>query len=383
VRNLYRAIGLIALGLMLSSCGGTGTGSTSTIQTPENNNAVKVQHVVVVVMQNASFDHFFGTFAGANGARPGSPGYEQSDASGKMVSPFLLTDLSPPALPEGPKAFSEAMNGGRMDKYAVVSGTISMGYYDGSTPGISTLWSYAQQYALADNYFSSVIGEAPSNQLYMVAASDNEMPFSVQPAFGPCNKQDSAAIPLTFPNVGDQLIQKNIEWAAYQQDLGECSKYVPLHDPFQFFTSTNNTTRDYRQFADDISGNKLPAVSFVFPNDASGMHPGHGPVTGGATFIDELVKEVQTSPYWNSTVIVVTWDSGGGWYDHVAPPVVDSQGLGSRVPLLVISPLAKRNFISHVQMDHVSILRFIQTTFGLSSLNPRNAQSEDISNMLQ
>jgi phospholipase C len=381
VPNLYRIIGPTALGLMLSSCG-TGAGTTAAPPMLESSKA-KVEHVVVVVMQNASFDHLFGTFSGANGARPGAAGFSQTDANGNVVSPFLLTDLAPPALPEGPKPFSEAMNGGLMDKYVLISGTVSMGYYDGSTPGISTLWSYAQQYALADNYFSSVIGEAPSNQLYMVAASDNDRPFSVQPAFGPCNKHDAAAIPLTFPNVADQLAQKNVEWAAYQQDLGSCTKYLPLHDPFQFFTSTNNSTRDYSQFADDVSRNKLPAVSFVFPNYASSMHPGLGPVTAGATFIDDLVKEVQASSYWSSTVILITWDSGGGWYDHVPPPSVDSQGLGSRVPFLVISPLARRNFISHVQMDHVSILRFIQTTFGLSSLNARNEQSEDISNMLQ
>lgn len=378
MRKACPTIGLGIIALLLASCG-TGGGSTVSAET----DPTRVKHVIVVMMQNASFDHLFSTFPGANGARPGAPGYVQNDAAGKEVSPFLLKDLAPPALPEGPRAFTQAMNGGLMDKYAFVNGAVSMGYYDDTTAGISTLWSYARQYALADNYFSSVIGEAPSNQLYLVAASDNERAFSWQPAFGPCNKPDPISTPLTFLNVGDQLTQKNIDWAAYQQDLGNCSKYVPLHDPFQFFTSTNNSTRDYSQFAGDVSANKLPAVSFVFPNNANDMHPGFGPVSVGATFIDDLVKQVQASPYWDSTVILITWDTGGGWYDHVPPPTVDSQGLGSRVPLLVISPHAKQNFISHTQMDHISILRFIQTTFGLSSLNERNQQSSDISNMLQ
>lgn len=378
MRKFCRNSAFAMIVLLLAGCGTGGGGTVATGSDP-----AAVQHVIVVMMQNASFDHLFGTFPGANGPRSGAPGYVQIDAGGKQVSPFLLTDLAPPALPEGPRAFTQAMNGGLMDRYAFVNGAVSMGYYDGSTSGISTLWSYAQQYALADNYFSSAIGEAPSNQLYLVAASDNERPFSWQPAFGPCNKPDPMATSLTFSNVGDQLTEKNIDWAAYQQDLGNCSKYVPLHDPFQFFTSTNNSTRDYGQFAADVSGNKLPSVSFVFPNNANDMHPGFGPVSVGTTFIDDLVKQVQASQYWNSTVILITWDTGGGWYDHVPPPTVDSQGLGSRVPLLVISPLAKQSFISHTQMDHVSILRFIQTTFGLSSLNERNRQSSDISNMLQ
>lgn len=261
MRQLFRKFGLAIVVLLLAGCG-TGGGLTTV---PTGTDPVGVKHVVVVMMQNASFDHLFGTFPGANGARPGAPGYVQSDAEGKQVSPFLPTDLASPALREGPRAFAQAMNGGLMDKYAFVNGAVSMGYYDGTTPGISTLWSYAQQYALADNYFSSVIGEAPSNQLYLVAASDNERAFSWQPAFGPCNKPDPLGTPLTFPNVGDQLTEKNIDWAAYQQDLGNYSKYIPLHDPFQFFASTNNSTRDYSQLAADVSRNKLPAVSLWAP----------------------------------------------------------------------------------------------------------------------
>jgi phospholipase C len=79
----------------------------------------------------------------------------------------------------------------------------------------------------------------------------------------------------------------------------------------------------------------------------------------------------------------VVWDAGGGWYDHVPPPTEDSQGLSFRVPMLVISPLAKQNYVSHTQMDHVSILRFIQKNWGLASLNTRNSASNDISDMFQ
>ena len=81
--------------------------------------------------------------------------------------------------------------------------------------------------------------------------------------------------------------------------------------------------------------------------------------------------------------MVVFWDDAGGWYDHVAPPTADSQGLGERVPLLVISPLAKPHYVSHVQMDDVSILRYIQNNWGLQPLNPRNSQSNDLSDMFQ
>jgi phospholipase C len=98
-------------------------------------------------------------------------------------------------------------------------------------------------------------------------------------------------------------------------------------------------------------------------------------------FLDNFIQQIQASSAWNSVAIVITFDTGGGWYDHVAPPAVDAQGLGFRVPMLVISPLAKRGYISHVQMDHVSILRFIQWNWGLASLNSRNSASVDIRDM--
>ena len=393
---LPRTLVAACLGSVLTAvaCGGGGMSSSSPNPVPpasgeqSPSTQTAVQHLVIVVMQNATFDHLFGMFPATNGnsvdgLRPGIPGYSQTNATGNSVTPFLMKELAPGPLPEGPAAYSAVMDGGMMDKFAFYNGDISMGYYDSTTPGISTLWGYASQYALADHYFASVIGEAPSNQLYMVAADDNNQPHSIQPSFPPCNLPDPAATPLTNQNVGDQLTSKGISWAAYQESLGDCSAYKPLHDPFQYFTSTEGTTKDYSKFATDLSAGKLPTVTWVFPNNRDDMHPGFGPITNGIDFLDNLVRQVQTSSIWSSTAIVVVWDAPGGWYDHVAPPAVDSQGLNMRVPLMVISPLAKQNYVSHQQMDHVSILRFIQSNWGLPSLNDRNSKSNDLSDMFK
>ena len=370
-------------GINSQSIPGGGSNHGSTGDLPPTNSAV--QRVIVIVLQNATFDHLFGTFPGADGFHPGAPGYTQTDANGNSVSPFLLTTLSPKALPEGRKAYVSVWNNGAMDKFAFYNGDEAMGYYDNSIAGVGTLWSYAQQFALADNYFHSAMSEAPTNQLYMVAARD-ELAYPVQPFYGPCQSPDSAAQPYTFKNVGDELTEKKIEWTLFAESYGMCGgSYNPEHNPFQYFKSTNNSShiQDLSQFEFQLASGTLPPVSFIIPNHAHNMHPGGAPISSSIAWLDGLIHEVQKSSSWEHTAIVVTWDTGGGWYDHVPPPQVDLQGLGFRVPMLVISPLAKRGYISHIQMDHVSLLKFIQWNWGLGSLNSRNDVSNDIRDMFE
>lgn len=392
---------ILSSGLALTGCGGGLTaGSPNTSQIPATpatpaatgaSTASPLRHVVVVVFQNSTFDHLFGTFPAANGntvegIRPTGLGYTQIDANGNQVSPFLLSDSMGPNLPEGRQEYLNVLNSGHMDKFAFYNGDVAMGYYDGSTPGMSILWGYAQQFALADQYFSSVIGEAPTNQLYMVAASDMDRTFSVQPFYGPCALPDPSAVAYTFPNVADQLFAKGISWGTFQEQLGNCGHSQPIHNPFQFFSSTHQSPniQDYSQFSVQLQGGTLPAVSLVIPRPADDLHPGFNePLLTGLTFLQNLVQQVQNSLAWSTTAIIVTFDDGGGWYDHVPPPQIDSQGLGFRVPTLVISPYAKKGYVSHKVMDHVSILKLIQWNWSLPSLNARNDASGDMLDMFQ
>jgi phospholipase C len=369
---------------------GSGGSAKATVTINVAPTASPIQHVVVLILQNISFDHLYGKFPPVNGSTieglgPGIPGFTLVDAAGKSVSPFLLTDTAPAALPEGHKAYLADLDKGAMDKFAFTEGDISMGFYDNTIPGIQTFWNYAQQFALADHFFASVNGEAPSNQLYMVAAADNNSPFSAEPHFGPCNSPGIVAPAYDFPHVGDQLTTSKINWAIFQENYGTCGAFSPLHDPFQFFVDTNNTPfiQDYSQFAGQIAAGTLPTVTFVSPGVGDDMHPGDGPISNGIKFTSNLVQQLQSSTLWPNTAIFITWDTGGGWYDHVPPPAVDAQGLGERVPFLVLSPFAKTGYVSHVVMDHVSILRFIQWNWGLPSLNDRNQKSGDVFDMFQ
>jgi phospholipase C len=379
--------GIILLGLL--GCGSVSqmSGGPSPTPTPTptpSPTPVTINNVIVVIMQNRSFDNLFGTFPGAEGIRPGVPGFSQVDAKGATVTPTLLTNLAVDDLPHVRQALLKVSDNGMMDKYAFFNGDVSMGHYDNTTPGVSLLWGWAQQFALADNFFPSVMGDAPSNQLYLIAAQDNNDPFSIQPFFGPCNSGGTASAPYTFQHVGNQLSAKGLTWAWYQENLGMCGNYIPQENPFQFFVEgkPSPTMRDLSSFSSDLNSGNFPAVAFVQPNPVHSMHPNTGvPLTDGTTWLDSFLHEIQASPVYQKAVIFVIWDSSGGWYDHVPPPQVDAQGLGPRVPMLVISPFAKKGFISHVQMDDVSILKFIQSTFGLPSLNSRNDLSNNISDM--
>jgi phospholipase C len=362
---------------LIVGCGGVTSSPTPTPQT-------KISNVIVVIMQNRSFDHLFGTFPGANGIKSGVPGFTQFDAAGATVTPALLTDLATPDLPHLRNDFLRVWDGGAMDKYAFYNGAISLGHYDNTISGMNVLWNWAQQFALADNFFPSVMSDAPTNQLFLVAADDNNTPFSVQPFYPPCNTQAKASAGYTFQHVGDQLAAKGLTWAWYQENLGVCSDYVPQENPFQFFADSHDSpnVRDFSRFAADFSSaTSAPTVAFVQPGGSHSMHPGGGPITNGISWLDSLIRQVQASPVWQHSTIIVIWDSSGGWWDHVPPPQVDLQGLGPRVPMMVISPFAKKNFISHVQMDDVSILKFIQNTFGLPALNSRNQMGNDIADM--
>lgn len=376
---------LLALAI---GCGGVKNSSVTTTPTPTPTPITQtavIKNVVVVIMQNRSFDHLFGTFPGANGIQPGVPGFTQKTSTGATVTPTLLTNVSAPDLPHARSDFLRVWDNGLMDKYAFYNGAISMGHYDTTTPGMSTLWNWAQQFALADNFFPSAMGDAPSNQLLLVAADDNNDAGTLQPFFPPCNTEVKASAGYTFQHVGDQLAAKGLTWGWYAENLNNCGFYVPQENPFQFFTDSHSSTsvKDFSTFATDLNSGHLPAVSYIQPGPSHSMHPGSGPVADSITWLDGFIKQIQASPVWANAAIIVIWDSSGGWWDHVPPPQVDAQGLGPRVPMLVISPFAKKNFVSHTQMDDVSILRFVQSTFGLPPLNARNQLGNDLSDMFQ
>jgi phospholipase C len=391
--------------LTATGSGGTANATASTtltVQTPGVANS-PITHLIILMMQNHTFDNLFGTFPGAAGLDATLPSYSQVDKAGNTVSPTLVQTLATADLNHNLPTYVASWDNGKMDKFAYTNGDLAMQYYDntisgqatdGKTYGISTLWAYAQQYALADNLFSSAMNSEPADELYMVAATiHNSRTASALPYYDPCDAFQisssggvgTISVPLTETNVGDQLTANNVPWVFYQTSYanaqnGTCLDYVPQENPFQYFTSTQNSSHIQNftmpVFKSALSNGTLPAVTWITPDGAHDMHPGPGNnILDGIEWLDQLVQAVQNSSEWQSTAIVVLFDEGGGWYDHVPPPqLVNTQGLGMRVPFIIISPFAKTNYISHQQMDFVSILRFIQWNWTLGEI-PASAQA--------
>jgi acid phosphatase len=221
---------------------------------------------------------------------------------------------------------------------------------------------------------------------------------TVLPRMGPLppNYDLAKTLPLqTVPTIGDRLDEKGIDWAWYSGgwDAAVAGKPGPLfqfhHQPFAYFAHYALGTagakahlKDEVDFVDGIEKGQLPPVVFFKPSGEDNEHPGYASVLAGEYHTALLLRLIERSQLWKDSVVIVTYDENGGLWDHVAPPVVDRWGPGTRVPAIVISPFARRGFIDHTVYDTTAILKLIETRFTLAPLGARDAASADMTQAL-
>ncbi len=322
------------------------------------------------------------------------------------------------------------IDGGNMDKFAVTneSGGLTMGYYEEKD---SPLWQYAKRYALADRFFVAAFGGSILNHFWLICACtpryehapqdmlsvldkngrllkdgplspDGYVINTIQPASPPFDSRTKDLVhrlpEQTLPTIGDRLSAKNITWAWYGGGWSDAvngktdpSHFFPFHHhPFGYFANYAQGTKgraehlkDETDFVAAIQNGALPAVSFFKPAGTVDMHPYYTKLGESQEHVFGLVKAIENSPLWKDSVIIITFDDAGGFWDHVAPPQSDRFGPGERIPTLIISPFAKRGFIDHTMYETTSILKLIETKYHLKPLGARDAKANDLTNALQ
>jgi len=188
-----------------------------------------------------------------------------------------------------------------------------------------------------------------------------------------------------YRTLRDLLDAKGVSWRYYSPAvfLGSGKGFGALWNAFdaikavRYSAEWHDNIAPQTQILTDAADGKLPAMSWVVPSSAYSDHLGE-PSDAGPSWVASVVNAIGKSPYWKSTAIVVLWDDWGGLYDHVAPPQLDYNGLGFRVPCIVISPYVKRGSIDHTQYEFGSILKFVEQTFGLGSLGTSDVRATSI-----
>jgi phospholipase C len=372
---------------------------------PSTRTAIK--HVVVIVQENHTFDNYFANYCERrvdNKRRPVCDG-GPSTYPGTTTAPVVLDDTSMAAYdPNHTQSCQTAeINGGKMDGYLTAPpsegkcGTPDNFSY--AAAGASSPVAYYQQLAtrgaLADHYFQPVTGESSSNDMYLWTTrfvfKDNQVEPNAtgKQCSSNANVQQYDDSAGANKNIGKTLSDAGVSSAWYaegysaMQDAGSscppapagCGIQVqtypcvfdPSDIPAEYYASSVDKAanmRDYSQLAPDITSGALPSVVFVKALGFNSEHPGGGTkLSSGVAFVQQTVDAIQRSKLAKDTLVLVTWDESGGYYDHVAPPpasAVDQQPYGPRVPLLAVGPFARRGTVSHQTLEHSSITKFVE-----------------------
>lgn len=366
----------------------------------------KIQHIVYIIKENRSFDNYFGTFPGADGATSGLT------STGQRVTLGPSPDRTAYNLGYSWTDTHLAIHDGLMDQFDLVqNGNVNgvlLGYTQFIDAEIPNYWSYAEHFALADHMFSSIEAESFPNHLYLVAAQSGgatsnpnalqwgcDAPAATVTQVIDTNGNITPAFPcFDFQTVADRLESAGVSWRFYAPVQGQIGYIWSTLNAINHIRNSplwSSRVQPYGQFAiDAASPDALPAVSWLVPDFAVSDHPSLPGIPGGPATVSECdgenwtvqqINAIMQGPNWPTTAILLTWDDFGGFYDHVPPPIVDYYGLGPRVPLIVISPYVKEGLVSHSVYEPSSIVQFIETRHKLKALTNRDATANSILDM--
>ncbi len=405
----------------LNGCGGGGGSSTTPPPPP-----LKIQHVVVIFQENRSTDNLFqDPVLVQRGADIQNYGINSQGKQITLQPTSLVTDYD---LGHNHASFTAMYDNGKMDG----ANNVPVGCDPNAPPTCpppnpwfqyvdpseaAPYFQMAETYSFGDRMFQTNQGPSfPAHQFILSATSAPSATSNLFVADNPvgsgsfnntgCTAPPTETVALITPSgdesqkiypcfehatLTDELNTKNISWRYYAPSAGiiwnapnaiqhMCGPNVPPPNATKCTGPdwTNNVVLHYTQVLNDIQNGQLASVSWVIP---SGQASDHADITDGSgpSWVASVVNAIGNSQYWSDTAIFISWDDWGGWYDHVAPTVINSYEYGFRVPLIVVSPYAKPAYISHVTHDFGSILKYIEENFGLTSLGYADAKADDLS----
>lgn len=340
-----------------------------------------VEHIIVLMMENRSFDHMLGWLPGANGRQAG---LSFTDSAGESHPTYHLTTFDGRSHPDPDHTYAggrSEYNGGQMDGWlrTGANDTFCVGYYE--EPDLPTLSALARNFTTLDNYFCSIMAPTYPNRIFQHAGQTDRLSNTPEVS--------------TLPTIWDSLAKAGVSHTYYFGNVPFLSVWGDKYSGISKF---------YTEFLADCAAGSLPAVSFLDPSftllddgDGNDDHP-HADLRAGDAFLSEVYNAVTKGPGWKNTVLIVNRDEWGGFYDTVAPPrviapnhvdtdLVDGRALlGHRVPAIVISPFSMGNpatpRIDSNLYDHTSVLKLIEWRFGLPPLGARDA-SDEVANLSQ
>ena len=373
----------------------------------------KIQHIVIVMQENRSFDHYFGTFPGADGIpmHDGVPTVCVRDPLTKRcVRPYHDSNDVNAGGPHGEFAATADINHGRMDGFIWAAQALDvkcngpdtpdctpssharndvMGYHDARE--IPNYWHYARDFVLQDHLFEPITSWSLPQHLFMVSEWSAQCPSAGDPMScvntlsppGPGPGSNAHRLDYAWTDLTYLLHAHNVSWAYYimhgtapdcaDGDAAECGGSIQksttpsIWNVLPSFNTVKedgeaDNVKDLGDFYDAAKNGTLANVVWICPAIRYSEHP-LARVSRGQAYVTGLINAIMRGPDWNSTAIFLTWDDWGGFYDHVSPPKADVNGYGLRVPGIVISPYARKGFIDHQTLSHDAYVKFIEDDF--------------------
>ncbi len=402
-----RALAICGAAILLAGCGGR----SSAVPAPAGGGAASlsngrggggfapgsyIKHVIILIQENRTVDNLFNGFPGADTVQSGTA----HDGSSVPLKPMPFEEPWDPD--HSHQAWVTEYDNGKMDGFDLPptspAGPTDFTYSYVPQSETVPYWALAKQFTFADRNFAAETGPSYPGHQYLIAGQSD---YAIGNPNDPlqrwsCDAQAGTTTPTLDANgqvvngpfpcydyqtLGDLLDAKGVSWGyyteLYEKQFGVgVQPYGAIHH-IRYGSDWGNVVTPQTQLFTDIASGNLAAVTWVNPPLVASDHAAAS-TNYGPDWIADIVSAVAASPAWNDTAIFVTWDDWGGWYDHVAPQQLDRMGLSFRVPLIVISPWAKRGYVSHVQHEPGSILKFVEKTFGLASLNTTDARADDL-----